>query len=97
MIFKLINNQHKDIFAVLCEDLISSISSETNEKKLVTTLLNRFEKWKSLFNKFTLEGLTPINFADYITLLLFFSINVFGISLNLANFNSEATDIILLA
>ena len=58
LIFKLVNNQHKDIFAVLCEDLISSISSETNEKKLVATLLNRFEKWKSLFNKFALEGLT---------------------------------------
>jgi hypothetical protein len=59
LIFKLINNQHKDIFAVLCEDLISSISTETNEKKLVASLLNRFEKWKSLFNKFVLQGLTP--------------------------------------
>ena len=59
LLFKLINNQHKDIFAVLCEDLISIITEETNEKKLVTTLLNRFEKWKSLFNKFTLKGLSP--------------------------------------
>lgn len=59
LIFKLINNQHKDIFAVLCEDLISTISTETNEKKLITILLNRFEKWKSLFNKFALQGLTP--------------------------------------
>lgn len=59
LLFKLINNQHKDIFAVLCEDLISSISTETNEKKIVATLLNRFEKWKSLFNKFALQGLTP--------------------------------------
>lgn len=58
LIFKLINNQHKDIFAVLCEDLISSISAESNEKKLVSTLLNRFEKWKSLFSKFALQGLT---------------------------------------
>lgn len=59
LLFKLINNQHKDIFAVLSEDLISSISEETNEKKLVSALLNRFEKWKSLFNKFALQGLTP--------------------------------------
>ena len=59
LLFKLINNQHKDIFAILCEDLISSIAEETNEKKLVSTLLNRFEKWKSLFNKFILQGLTP--------------------------------------
>lgn len=59
LLFKLINNQHKDIFAVLCEDLISSISGETNEKQLVRTVLNRFEKWKSLFNKFALQGLSP--------------------------------------
>lgn len=59
LLFKLINNQHKDIFSVLCEDLITSITSETDEKKLVRTLLNRFEKWKSLFTKFTLEGLSP--------------------------------------
>ena len=59
LLFKLVNNQHKDIFAVLCEDLISNIAEETNEKKLISTLLNRFEKWKSLFNKFILNGLTP--------------------------------------
>ncbi len=59
LIFKLVNNQHKDIFAVLCEDLISNISEESNERKLISTLLNRFEKWKSLFNKFILNGLSP--------------------------------------
>ena len=59
LLFKLINNQHKDIFAVLSEDLISSISGETNEKQLVRTVLNRFEKWKSLFSKFAMQGLSP--------------------------------------
>ncbi len=59
LIFKLINKQHKDIFAVLCEDLISSITNETNEKQLVRAILNRFEKWKSLFNKIASQGLTP--------------------------------------
>lgn len=59
LVFKLINNQHKDIFAVLCEDLIHAVSEENNEKKLVQTLLNRFEKWKSLFSKFIIDGLTP--------------------------------------
>jgi hypothetical protein len=59
LVFKLINNQHKDIFAVLCEDLIHVVSAENNEKKLVQTLLNRFEKWKSLFSKFIIDGLTP--------------------------------------
>ncbi len=59
LIFKLLNFEHKDIFAVLCEDLITSIASETNEKKLIREILNRFEKWKSLFNKIGLQGLIP--------------------------------------
>lgn len=59
LVFKLLNFQHKDIFTVLCEDLITSVSTETNEKKLVKEILNRFEKWKSLFNKIGLQGLTP--------------------------------------
>jgi len=59
LIFKLLNFEHKDIFAVLCEDLITSISNETNEKKIIREVLNRFEKWKSLFNKIGLQGLKP--------------------------------------
>jgi hypothetical protein len=59
LIFKLINVQRKDIFSVLCEDLISTISSENIESRLVSTLLNRFEKWKSLFLKINQQGLTP--------------------------------------
>lgn len=59
LLFKLTNNLHKDIFSVLCEDLITSIASETNEKQLVKTILNRFEKWKSLFTKIVSDGLLP--------------------------------------
>lgn len=59
LIFKLLNFEHIDIFAVLCEDLIESISEETNEKRIIREVLNRFEKWKSLFNKIGLQGLKP--------------------------------------
>jgi hypothetical protein len=59
LIFKLLSFEHKDIFAVLCEDLIASIAYETNEKKIIREVLNRFEKWKSLFNKIGLQGLKP--------------------------------------
>jgi len=59
LLFKLTNILHEDIFCVLCEDLIASISSETNEKQLVKTILNRFEKWKLLFTKIISQGLTP--------------------------------------
>src|SRR5690606_18127042 len=44
LIFKLVNSKHRDIFSVLCEDLITCISNETNESRLVKTFLNRFEK-----------------------------------------------------
>lgn len=59
LLFKLVSIEHKDIFSVLCEDLIASIITETNEKQLVKTILNRFEKWKSLFNKISSQGLRP--------------------------------------
>jgi hypothetical protein len=59
LLFKLLNSQHADIFSVLCEDLVASISALTDEKQLVKELLNRFEKWKSLFDKATSHGLTP--------------------------------------
>jgi hypothetical protein len=59
LLFKLLHAQHADIFSVLCEDLVASISALTDEKQLVKELLNRFEKWKSLFDKATSHGLTP--------------------------------------
>ncbi|MBU3662042.1 MAG: PD-(D/E)XK motif protein, partial [Bacteroidetes bacterium] len=45
--------------SILCEDLILSVGNITDELKLVKQLLNRFEKWKSLFNKMGSDGLTP--------------------------------------
>ena len=58
LLFKLLNSQYRDIFSLLCEDLIASISSVTNEAQLVRELLNRFEKWKSLFDRAASQGLT---------------------------------------
>jgi hypothetical protein len=53
------NTQHQDVFAILCEDLINGIAGITQEDKVVKELLNRLEKWKSLFDKAAAEGLTP--------------------------------------
>jgi hypothetical protein len=58
LLFKLINSQHNDIFSVLCEDLMASISAVTSETQLVMELLNRFEKWKSLFDRAASQGLS---------------------------------------
>ena len=59
LLIKLISYQHEDIFSVLCEDLIDSIKLESDEKQLVRTLLNRFEKWKALFSRLISQGLSP--------------------------------------
>lgn len=59
LLIKLLNDQHKDIFSVLCEDLIANISAVINEDQLVKELLSRFEQWKSLFDKAASNGLIP--------------------------------------
>lgn len=59
LIFKLLNAEHRDIFSVLCEDLILSIAPLQSEEKIFEELINRFEKWKSLFDKVSSHGLTP--------------------------------------
>lgn len=55
----LTNKQHEDVFATLCEDLITGIAAISDEKIVVKELLNRLEKWKSLFDKASAEGLSP--------------------------------------
>jgi hypothetical protein len=59
LLISLTNNHHKDIFSTLCEDLIKTVSSLKEEKTLVKVLLNRFEKWKSLFENASSAGLSP--------------------------------------
>jgi hypothetical protein len=59
LLILILNQQHKDIFSVLCEDLINQISSIVDEKTLIKTLLNRLAKWQTLFEKLRQQGLTP--------------------------------------
>lgn len=58
LLIKLLNKEYQDIFSILCEDLIESISVVQNEENLIYELLNRFEKWRSLFDKVTSHGLS---------------------------------------
>jgi hypothetical protein len=51
LIFQLINPEHNDIFAILCEDLINSARSLTDEQTLIRVMLNRFANWNGLFKK----------------------------------------------
>jgi hypothetical protein len=59
LLLKLINFSHIEIFSVLCEDLIETISSIIEESEILRIFFNRLENWKSLFEKASAEGLTP--------------------------------------
>lgn len=59
LIFTLLNAEFRDIFSVLCEDLIVSVAPLQSEERILKELINRFQKWKSLFEKVSSHGLTP--------------------------------------
>lgn len=55
----LLDTEHEEVFSVFCEDLVSEISAISDEKKIVQELLDRLERWRSLFDKASLSGLSP--------------------------------------
>jgi hypothetical protein len=55
----LINSDHGEVFSVFCEDLVSAVSSIADDNIVLEKLLNRLEKWKSLFDKASFSGLNP--------------------------------------
>ncbi|RYZ89151.1 MAG: PD-(D/E)XK motif protein, partial [Proteobacteria bacterium] len=59
ILIKLVNKVHQDIFSVLCEDLIHSVWKLSDENLVVSAIVNRLSKWKSLFENAYKEGLTP--------------------------------------
>ena len=58
LLILLLNKQHKDIFSILCEDLIFGVSYLNTEQLLVEKLLERLAKWQSLFEKIGKQGLS---------------------------------------
>src|SRR5688572_8495008 len=58
LLIMILNQQHKDIFSVLCEDLINQIAFILDEKLLIKDLLNRLAKWQTLFERLGQQGLT---------------------------------------
>ena len=58
LLILLLSKQHKDIFSTLCEDLIFGVSDVTKEETLVEKLLDRLEKWETLFEKAGNQGLS---------------------------------------
>ncbi len=57
LLILLLSQQYKDIFSVLCEDLISQVISILYEKVLIKELLNRLAKWQTMFERLGQQGL----------------------------------------
>lgn len=58
LIIKLLQAQNRDIFAIICENLLHSISSLESEKLIVQSIINQLKKWETLFDHFKGDGLT---------------------------------------
>jgi hypothetical protein len=59
LIIQLLHPDSRDIFASLCESLIQSVIRLNTEQKIIRTVVNQLEKWKTLFEKNSSTGLTP--------------------------------------
>ncbi|MDR1007326.1 MAG: PD-(D/E)XK motif protein [Campylobacteraceae bacterium] len=58
LIIKLLHYQNKDVFAVMCENMVKAVLNLTTEQQIVKAIINQLEKWKILFEKLRGEGLT---------------------------------------
>ena len=58
LVIQLLTNTNKDVFACLCDNLIKHIQQIKTEQLAVKEVVNRLEKWKTLFEKNLSEGLT---------------------------------------
>lgn len=59
LIIKLLYDQSRDVFAVMCENMVQSVLSLHSERDIVRAIINQLEKWQMLFEKLKGEGLTP--------------------------------------
>jgi hypothetical protein len=59
LIVQLMYPNSRDIFGTLCENLIQSVIRLNAEQKIIRTVVNQLEKWKTLFEKSNSTGLIP--------------------------------------
>ncbi len=58
LLILLLDNQFKDIFATLCEDLMNNVAEIGDENMLISELLARLFKWQAIFEQYKLPGLS---------------------------------------
>lgn len=51
LVIQLLDSSNRDIFAILCENLIQSITIIDSEQKIIRSVINQLVKWKTLFDK----------------------------------------------
>ena len=58
VLLALTNPAHNDLFAVVCEDLITQVADETEPTAVLNALLSRLEQWTALFDTLLPDGLS---------------------------------------
>ncbi len=55
---QLLHNESLRVFAALCEDLISTLKPLSNDKEMIQEVVNQLYRWKKLFEKSKVDGLS---------------------------------------
>lgn len=58
LFIELIDYSNRDVFSILCENLVTTVSKLNTEKSIIKAVLNQLEKWKSLFDRYNSVGLS---------------------------------------
>lgn len=58
LVIKLLDSQIRDVFGVMCDNMIQSVLSLGSEKLVIKAIINQLEKWQALFEKVKGAGLT---------------------------------------
>ena len=58
LIIELLSPPRRETFSYLCENLIATVKESSTEKALVQAVINQLEKWRSLFERTKIDGLS---------------------------------------
>lgn len=58
LVIELLSLSHKETFANLCCDLIDSVSESSDEEEMIVSVINQLGKWRNLFDKANISGLS---------------------------------------
>lgn len=60
LVIQLLDSASRDIFSVLCENLVHSVFTFDSEQMVIRTVVNQLVKWEALFKRNNSSVLTPI-------------------------------------